>query len=183
MTLNIKSNRSYRNYSKKVIVLRVLWLLVGIPLFRCSWRTAFTWRSFILRVFGARIGSDFNIYSSAIIYFPWNFEVGSECSVGEDALVYNLGRVRLGNQTTISHRAHICAGTHDYTKVDLPLLKPEIHIGDQVWVCTDAFVGPGVTIGEGAIVGARAVVTKDVQPWDIVAGNPAKVIKKREIIG
>ena len=63
--------------------------------------------------------------------------------------------------------------------VDLPLLTPPIRVDDQAWICADAFVGPGVTIGEGAIVGARGVAVKDVGPWDIVAGNPARFVKKR----
>jgi putative colanic acid biosynthesis acetyltransferase WcaF len=87
----------------------------------------------------------------------------------------------LGQRVTISHRAHLCAGTHDYTRPDLPLVKPPIVIRDQAWICTDAFIGPGVTVGEGVVVGARAVVTKDVEPWTVVAGNPARVIKKRTL--
>jgi putative colanic acid biosynthesis acetyltransferase WcaF len=89
--------------------------------------------------------------------------------------------VTLGARATISHRAHLCAGTHDHTKADFPLLRPPITIGSEAWICADAFVGPGVTIGEGAIVGARAVAMKDVQPWSIVIGNPAREAKKREI--
>jgi putative colanic acid biosynthesis acetyltransferase WcaF len=81
----------------------------------------------------------------------------------------------------VSHRAHLCAGTHDFNCPNLPLLKPPIKIENQAWICTDAFVGPGVTVGEGAIVGARAVVTKDIAPWAIMAGNPAKCIKQREL--
>ena len=80
---------------------------------------------------------------------------------------------------TISQRAHLCAGTHDYTDPSMPLQKPPISIGDQVWVCADAFVGPGVTIGEGALVGARAVAVTDVESWQIVVGNPARPVKKR----
>jgi putative colanic acid biosynthesis acetyltransferase WcaF len=86
---------------------------------------------------------------------------------------------QLGPRVTISRRAHICAGTHDYTKPDFPLLRPPILIGAEAWICADAFVGRGVTIGEGAIVGARAVAMKDVQPWSIVIGNPAHETKRR----
>ncbi len=99
--------------------------------------------------------------------------------MGEEAFIYNLGLVTLGEKVTVSHRAQLCAGTHDYTQPDLPLLKPPIVIHDQAWICADAFVGPGVTVGQGAIVGARAVVIKNVVPWSIVAGNPAKLIKRR----
>jgi putative colanic acid biosynthesis acetyltransferase WcaF len=122
-----------------------------------------------------------NIYSSARIYLPWNLDIGDWSAIGEDALIYNLGPVRLGRHVTVSQRAHLCAGTHDHTKSNLPLLKPPIQVGDQAWICADAFVGPGVTVGEGAVVGARAVVVRDVAPWDIVAGNPARVVKKRNV--
>ena len=112
--------------------------------------------------------------------FPWHLEAGDESAIGEHVFIYNLGRVTLGARVTISHRAHLCAGTHDHTKPDFPLLRPPIVIGSDAWICADAFVGPGVTVGEGAIVGARAVAMKDVKPRSIVVGNPARESKKRE---
>jgi len=133
----------------------------------------------MLRLFGAHIGQEVHIYNSAMIYMPWNLAIDDWSAIGEDAYIYNLGPITIGKCVTISHRAHLCAGTHDYSMPDLPLLKPPIQILDQAWVCADAFIGPGVTIGEGAIVGARAVAVKDVEPWTIVTGNPARPIKKR----
>ena len=82
---------------------------------------------------------------------------------------------------TISQRAHLCAGTHDHTDPALPLLKTPIIVGDQAWICADSFVGPGVSIGEGAVVGARAVAVKNVDPWLVVVGNPARPVSKRVI--
>lgn len=178
--LDIAANRQSRKYSKKELLLRVLWS-VGQFAFRLSPRPCFGWRRFVLRRFGAKIGHQVNTYASTRVYFPWNLTVGDWSAIGEDAFIYNLGPVTLGEKVTISHRAQLCAGTHDYTRADLPLLKPPIVIKDQAWVCADAFVGPGVTVGEGAIVGARAVAMKDIPPWAIVAGNPAKFIKKREM--
>jgi putative colanic acid biosynthesis acetyltransferase WcaF len=110
-----------------------------------------------LRCFGATIGAQVNIYPSTWIYFPWKLKVGDWSAIGEEACIYNLGQVTIGDKVTISHRAQLCAGTHDYTEADLPLLRPPIEICDQAWICADAFVGPGVVVGEGAIVGARAV--------------------------
>jgi putative colanic acid biosynthesis acetyltransferase WcaF len=133
----------------------------------------------LLRLFGAKIGQQTHIYNSAVIYMPWNMEIGSQSSIGEWALIYNLGPITIGSCTTISQRAHLCAGSHDYIDPILPLLKPPIMIADKAWICADAYVGPGVTVGEGAIAAARAVVTKNVEPWTIVAGNPARIIKKR----
>jgi putative colanic acid biosynthesis acetyltransferase WcaF len=178
--LNVEQNRRARKYASGELVRRVLWTLAQ-PLFRFSPRPCFGWRRFLLRCFGAQIGRGVHVYPSATIYLPWNLETGDEAALGEHALIYNLGRVTLGARVTISHGAHICAGTHDHTKPDFPLLRPPIIIGPEAWICADAFVGPGVTIGQGAIVGARAVAMTDVGPWSIVIGNPAREIKKREI--
>jgi len=179
--LDIENNRSARKYRLGILIRRVIWGGV-YPLFRFSPRTFFWWRRIILKSQGAVIGRKVHIYNTAKIYFPWNLEIGDWSSIGEHAYIYNLGRIRIGSKTTISQRAHLCAGSHDYTDPALPLLTPEIVIGDQAWIAADAFVGPGVTVGEGAVIGARAVVCKDVDPWVVVAGNPAKVIKTRRMI-
>jgi putative colanic acid biosynthesis acetyltransferase WcaF len=176
--LDVEQNRKAQKYPPTTLVRRVVWGCVQ-PLFRFSPRPCFGWRAFLLRLFGAKIGRCVHIYNSATIYFPWNLEAGDFSAVGEHAFIYNLGRVTIGARATISHRTHLCAGTHDYTKADFPLLRPPIVIGEQAWVCADAFIGPDVTVGEGAIVGAAAVVVKDVAPWTIVAGNPAREIKQR----
>ena len=177
--LSIEQNRQERKYSRREQVLRLLWGLVGWPLFRLSPRPCFGWRRFVLRRFGARVGRQVHIYPSVEIYFPWNLTIGGWSALGEGVRVYNLGPVTIVSRVTISQRAHLCAGTHDFRDPAMPLLKPPITIADQVWVCAEAFVGPGVTVGEGAVVGARAVVVKDVAPWTIMAGNPAREIGKR----
>jgi putative colanic acid biosynthesis acetyltransferase WcaF len=181
-TLDIAANRRARKYSPSQLFKRVLWG-GGRLFFRLSPRPCFGWRRFVLRCFGAKIGAHVNVYPSTRIYFPWNLTVGDWSAIGEDAFIYNLGPVSLGAKTTVSHRAQLCAGTHDYTRPDLPLLKPPIVVHDQAWICADAFVGPGVTVGEGAVIGARSVVIKNVEPWTVVAGNPAKMIKKRVLRG
>jgi putative colanic acid biosynthesis acetyltransferase WcaF len=162
------------------MVRRVLWML-GQYLFRWSPRPFFGWRRFVLRCFGAEIGQGVNIYSSATIYFPWKLSVGDWSAIGEGALIYNLGPITIGEQVTVSQRAHLCAGTHDHTDPSMPLQKPPITVEDQAWICADAFVGPGVTVGEGAVVGARAVAVKDVAAWTIVGGNPAQELGTREL--
>src|SRR5437764_6904759 len=178
--LDVEQNRRARKYSSGVIIRWILWTF-SQPLFRFSSRPCFDWRRFLFRCFVAKIGRSVHVYPTATIYFPWNLEAGDESAVGEHALIYNLGRVTLGARVTISHGAHLCAGTHDHTKADFPLLRPPIMIGSDAWICADAFVGPGVTIGEGAVMGARAVAMKDVSPRSIVVGNPAHESKKREI--
>jgi len=180
--IDITKNRESQKYTKRELFLRVLWGL-GQFIFKFSPRIFFSWRVFILRLFGAKIGHSVHIYPSAVIYMPWNLSMGNYSAIGEDALIYNLGRISLGNNVTVSHRAHLCAGTHDYTDTSLPLLKLPITLEDNVWVCAEAFIGPNVVIGEGAVVGASAVVTKDVDSWVVVAGNPAVFIKKRVLKG
>jgi len=178
--LDIKNNRYTQKYSKEEIIRRVFWMICR-PLFQLSPRTFFGWRRRLLRLFGAQVGRQVHIYNSAVIYMPWNLKIDDWSAIGEDAYIYNLGPITIGKSVTISHRAHLCAGTHDYSRPELPLLKPPIKIQDQAWICADAFVGPGVTIGEGAIVGARAVAVKNVEPWSIVTGNPARLVNRRVI--
>ena len=178
--LDVDQNRRAEKYQPNELLRRVLWG-VALPFFRFSPRPCFGWRRFLLRAFGARVGREVNIYPSARIYLPWNLEIGDWSAVGEWALIYNLGAVRIGERVTISQRVHLCAGTHDYRNPAMPLLKPPIALDDQSWICADAFIGPGVTVGEGAVVGACAVVMKDVEPWKVVAGNPAREVKDREM--
>ncbi len=178
--LNIVANRKSTKYDIKTMIRRVLWGFC-FPFFYFSPRICFGWRRVVLRLFGAKIGQEVHVYNSATIYMPWNLEMGDYSAIGENAYIYNLGKVYIGSKTTISQRAHLCAGTHDYTKSNLPLLKPSIRILDYAWICTDSFIGPGVTVGEGVVVGARSVVVKNIPDWCVVAGNPAKFIKERSL--
>ncbi len=175
---DIQSNRTAVKYGAGEMWRRVLWM-AGIWVFRLSPRPCFGFRRWWLRLFGAKVGRQVNVYPSTHIYYPWNLEVGDWSSIGEWALVYSLGKVTIGERVTISQRVHLCAGTHDYRDPAMPLLKPPIVIGPAAWICADAFIGPGVTVAEGAVVGARSVVVKDVPAWCVVAGNPAKKIKSR----
>jgi putative colanic acid biosynthesis acetyltransferase WcaF len=174
----IDLNRAASKYTAREQFLRVLWM-PGLLVMRLSPRTCFGFRRWWLRMFGATVGNHVHIYPSAHIYFPWNLEIGDWSSVGEWALIYNLGKVTIGSKVTVSQRVHVCAGTHDYRDPAMPLLKPPVTIGDSSWICADAFIGPGTKVGEGAVVAARSVVVKDVAPWTVVGGNPAKLIKPR----
>lgn len=133
----------------------------------------------LLRAFGARIGAGVVIYRSVNIEFPWMLEMEDQCVVGPRVRIYNLGKVRIGRLALISQGAHICAGTHDYEDTGMPLLRTPISIGAGAWLCAECFVGPGVEIGDHAVIGAHTVVTRDVRPWAVMAGNPAREVKQR----
>jgi putative colanic acid biosynthesis acetyltransferase WcaF len=176
--LDTAGNRAARKYSRSEQVRRMLWAF-GRYLIVLSPRPFFSWRSSVLRLFGAKIGAHVRIYSSTYVYMPWHVEIGEWSALGEDVFIYSLGPVRIGRHVTISYRSHVCAGTHDFSDPTLPLLKPPVTIEDSAWIGTEAFIGPNVTVHAGALIGARAVVTKDVAAMDVVAGNPARVIGKR----
>jgi putative colanic acid biosynthesis acetyltransferase WcaF len=178
--LDINANRAARKYTPIENAKRVLWGACR-PLFRLSPRPLYGWRRWLLRVFGARVGNRVRVYPSVRVFAPWEFEIGDDSAIGDGAEVYNLGPVRIGTCVTVSQNAYMCAGSHDYTKPDMPLTKPPVVIEDQAWICAFGFVGPGVTIGEGAVVGAYAVVVSDVDPWSVVAGNPARHVKTRQV--
>jgi putative colanic acid biosynthesis acetyltransferase WcaF len=176
--LDIAKNRSEKKWTRAELFGRVLWALV-LPLFRFSPRLFWGWRVLLLQAFGARVGQHVRIDPSVRIFLPWNLRIGDWSSIGFDVLVYNLGVVSIGKNVTISQRAHLCAGSHDYRTPAMTLLKPPISVSDDVWVCADAYVGPGVSIGSAAIVAARAVVIKDVAAGTIVGGNPAVPVGDR----
>lgn len=133
----------------------------------------------MLRCFGAKVGRHVQIHPSAKVFIPWNLEIGDWSSVGFDALLYNLGPMKIGEKVTVSQRTHLCGGSHDFRDPAMTLLKLPVTIGDETWICADAFVGPGVRIGARTVVGARSVLVKDVPAASIVAGNPAKILGSR----
>lgn len=178
--VDTQAARSARAYGREELVRRVAWSGIEL-LYRWSPRLLFEWRCFLLRRMGASIGEHVQVHPDSRIALPWLLTIGDWSAIGDGSIVYNLGPVRLGSHVTVSQRAHLCAGSHDHRRSDMPLLRSGITIGDDAWICAEAFVGPGVTIGEGAVVGARAVVTRDVEPWTIVAGNLARQIGRRSI--
>lgn len=164
---------------------RAAWTLVYLTLFFPAYfRFFWPWRRFLLRVFGASVHTKSHVYSSVKIWAPWNLSIGEHSCLASGVNVYNTGQVKIGKYTTISQGAYLCPGSHDISDPKFPMICSDMHIGDRVWIATEAFIGGmGVHIGDGAVVGARAVVTKDVEPWTVVVGNPARPVKKREIKG
>ena len=177
--INVEGNRRDRKWTPCEQMGRVFWSLAW-PLFRFSPRPLWGWRRMILRAFGATVGSEVHVYPTVRIAIPWNLNLGASCAVGDYAILYSLGQITIGDRTTISQGAHLCAGTHDLFDMSRPLLKPPINIGADTWICADAFVGPGVTVGRCAIVGARTVIMRNVPEKATVVGNPARIIKMKQ---
>ena len=114
--------------------------------------------------------------------YPWLLEIGERSVISWNVKVYNPGKITIGKNTVISQYRHLCAATHDYDSPNFQLLKQPIAIGSNVWIAADAFIGPGVRIGDGAVVAARAVVVRDVASVTLVAGNPARVVKELDAV-
>ena len=168
------------NFTLKNRMARVLWSVVYLLLFRYSPKPLHGWRSFLLRCFGARIGKSVHVYPATKIWAPWNLTIGDEAGVANGAILYTQGKISIGKKAVISQGVHLCAGTHDYSLPGFPLYTMPIFIGDQAWVAAEAFIHPGITIGNGCVIGARSVVTKDMPDWMVCTGHPCKPIKERK---
>jgi len=160
--------------------LRFMWGVVYATLFRPSPRPVHAWRRWLLRCFGATIGEHCHIYPAAKIWAPWNLVCGNVVAIADDAVVYNPARIVLGAHCTISQGAYLCAATHDYDDARFPLIALPIAIGAYAWICARATVQPGIRVGEGAVLGLGAVATRDLEPWSVNAGVPARRIKDRK---
>ncbi len=162
-------NRLYR------VGFALAWLLL------CRWTPAplHAWRAQVLRWFGADIGRGVFLYSSVKIWSPANLTMGDAATLGPGVTCYSMAPITLGRKAIVSQRAHLCAGTHDVDDPNFQLLARPITIGEFAWVAAEAFVGPGVTIGDGAVLGARGVAAKSLAPWSIYAGNPARLLRER----
>lgn len=137
------------------------------------------WRCLVLRMFGARIGTPCDVRGSAQVWFPPNLELSDRSMLAAGVNCYNVALVRLGSGSIVSQGAYLCTASHDVHKPDFPLLARPITIAADCWIASEAFVGPGVTIDEGAVLAARAVAMRDLDAWTIYVGNPAKPVRKR----
>lgn len=171
--------RAESPYSLRERVMRVLWNYGGQILFSMTFHNWYGLRAAMLRLFGAKIGKPVRLRPSVKIEQPWNLTIGDNSSVGDHGILYCLGKVTIGKNVSISQYGHLCAGSHDYRYANLPLTRPAIVVEDDVWIAADAFIGPGVTVREGTLVGARATVLKSTKPWTIYLGNPAQPVKER----
>ena len=176
--------KNYKNrHSVKSKLARVLWNIVWLLLFRPTPRGNLfrPWRIALLKLFGAKVRWSSNVLPSCRIWQPWKVTMGDYACLSEDVDCYTVDEIVIGAQTTVSQGVKLCTAGHDTSSRIMELTYAPIHIGSNAWVAAWSTILPGVTIGEGAVVAAGAVVTKNVEPWTVVGGNPAKFIKKREL--
>ena len=160
---------------------RVLWGLAYFVLFRPSPRNLHKWRNWLLRMFGARLHGTARIYPRARCWAPWNLVMLEHACIGDDVDVYNADVITIGPHSTVSQYSYLCTASHDFEDVRHPLVTAPIVIGSRCWIAADVFIGPGVTVGDGAVVGARSSVVGNVQPWMVVTGTPARAVRPRTI--
>lgn len=159
--------------------MRVLWSICWALLYRPTPRPMHAWRCMILRLFGARIAVGVHPYPAAKIWAPWNLTMEVCSCLSDHVDCYSVAPISIGAYATVSQYSYLCSASHDYRVPSLPLVAAPIVIEADAWVAAAAFVGPGVRIGEGAIVGARTTVTGDVAPWTVVAGSPPIALGQR----
>ncbi len=163
------------------VLARALWAAVQATLFRLSPRPMHGMRVMLLRLFGAEVPSpgSTRIFPSATVMYPWKLRLEAHSMIGPGVTVYNLGKITLLRGANIAQNCHLCSGTHDYHRWSMPLVTKPIVVGENAWLCADVFVGPGVTIGELCVVGARSVVVRDLPPLKVCAGNPCVPVRDR----
>ncbi|RQR24896.1 colanic acid biosynthesis acetyltransferase WcaF [Burkholderia sp. Bp9143] len=161
------------------IVIVQLWWICQSILFRASPQFMYGWRRFLLRLFGARVGKGVLIRPTSVVTYPWKVTLGDHSWIGDDAVLYSLGPIEVGAHAVVSQRSYLCAGDHDPTRVDFAIRGRPIRIEEQAWVASDVFVAPGVTVGRGAVVGARSSVFSDMEEGMICVGTPCRPVRRR----
>lgn len=162
--------------------LRAVWGIAYVLLFRPSPRPMHRWRAWMLRRFGATLGPDCHIYAKARIWAPWNLHCEDAVAIADDAEIYNPTKVELRSHAIVSQGAYLCGASHDVNDAAFPMVSGPIVIGRYAWVCARASVQMGVTIGDGAVLGLGAVATRDLEPWTVYGGIPARPISRRRVI-
>lgn len=160
---------------------RAVWGCVWVVLFRPSPRPLHRWRNWLLRLFGASLHPSSRVYPRARVWLPRNLAMGRHACIADDVDVYCVAPISVGDYSTVSQYSYLCAASHDFDDVYHPLTAAPIVIGRRCWLAADVFVAPGVTIGDGAVVGARSSVFGDLPAWTVCAGTPARPLRPRRI--
>ena len=158
-----------------------LWWLVQATLFRWSPQVCYGWRRYLLRCFGAKVGTSVVIRPTVTVTYPWKVSIGDYSMIGDDAVLYSLGDIQIGNHAVVSQKCYLCTGSHDYQSESFDIYAKPIVIGDEAWLAMDVFVAPGVSVGKGTLVGSRSSIYQDLPPGMVCMGGPAKVVKAREM--
>jgi putative colanic acid biosynthesis acetyltransferase WcaF len=175
--------KNYTLFVKKSRFIRLVWSIIWFIFARFFPRgIGNKWRVLLLRLFGAKVHKTARVYPSVSVYYPGNLIMEEYSCLGPKVNCYNVALIKIGKNSLVSQGTHLCSASHDISRLSKPLIAKPIIIGDHAWVTSDVFIGMGVTIGEGAVVGARSAVFKNVEPWSVVGGNPARFIKKRSIV-
>lgn len=173
------SKPPHRPHSVRNRAMRALWGLVQATLFRWSPRPCHRWRNLLLRLFGADLHRSARVYPRATVWAPWNLRMGERATIADGVDCYCVQRITLGERVVVSQYSYLCGATHDFELRDRPLIPMPITIGAGTWIAADVFVGPGVTIGEESVVGARSSVFNDLPAWKVCVGSPAKPVRDR----
>jgi len=135
----------------------------------------------LLRMFGASIGKGAKVMPSVKVWAPWNLRMDEYSCLSHYVDCYCVDRISIGAHATVSQYSFLCTATHDTADPHMGLVTGPITIKDQAWICADVFVGPGVTVGEGAVVGARSSVFRDLPAWKVCRGTPARPVRDRTL--
>lgn len=162
-------------------IFRAIWAVTWLAL--ASWTPPFFhgWRRLLLRTFGADIHPTALVYGTVRVWYPPNLRMSEHSSLGPRVNCYCMAKIDVGAHAVISQGTHLCAGSHDIDDPNFQLITKPIVIGSRAWIAAEAFVGPGVAVGEGAVLGARGVTFKSLECWTVYAGNPAGAIRKRRL--
>jgi putative colanic acid biosynthesis acetyltransferase WcaF len=167
------------SFSLEHRLVRLLWQTVYFLFYRTSPRPMHTWRSMLLRLFGAKVGANCRLYPSGKVWAPWNLVCEDCCTLADHAEIYNPSPIYLESHCVLSQWAFICGATHDYNHPDFPMVSYSMRLGAYSWICARASVGPGVNVGAGAVLGLGSVASGDLEPWTVYSGIPAKALKSR----
>jgi len=182
MTVTVQYHSYKSQLTLRNKVARLLWAIYAGLFFRTlPTRYLNSFRIAGLRMFGAKIGRNVSVHRTVRIWAPWNLIMEDYTMFDRDCRVYNPATITLRTETVVSENVYLCTASHDIRSVAHTLITRPIVLEGRNWIAADACVLPGVVVGEGAVVGCAAVVAKDVPPWSVVVGNPARVVGKREL--
>ena len=175
----MKTYKTPKHFRGRSALTVQLWFIVYFIFFRTSPQFMYAWRRFLLRSFGAKIGKKVLIRPSAKITYPWKVTIGAYSWIGDNAVLYSLGEIQIGDNTVISQRCYLCTGSHKHDVSSFPIYSQKITIGSECWLATDVYVAPGISIDNACVVGARSSVFTDLDSRKVYIGSPAKFLKDR----